>query len=87
MSNRKVLEIVLYALTGEMNHRYDRKQRLDLRIRIDDRDLRIFSDYKHTAYDIIDAKSGRIVAIQPADDSLTEIDTGWLNKECETYYK
>ena len=86
MNNIDVLKITLYSLTGEMNHKTDRNQRLDLRLRIDDRDLRVFGDYQNTVYDIIDAHTGRIVAIQPKEDFLREIDTEWLNKECITYY-
>ena len=87
MKNIDILKVTLYSLTGEMIHKCDRKQRLDLRLRIDDRDIRIFSDYAHTNYDIIDATSGRIIAIQPREDSLVEVDTAWLYKACETYYE
>lgn len=86
MKNIDILNTVLYALTGEINHKTDRHQRVDLRLRIDDRDIRVFGDYKNTVYDIVDAHSGRLIAIQPVDDSISEIDKDWLNKECETYY-
>lgn len=85
MTNREALDIVIDSLVPEMNHRYDRNQRFDVRIRISERYLRIFSDYKQTAFDVIDTYTGRLVAIQPAEDSLTEVDSKWLNEEFVCY--
>lgn len=87
MQNIDALKVTLYSLSLQMMEDQDRHRRTDLRLRIDDRDLRVVSDYKHRHYDVIDAETGELIAIQPADDSLTEIDVEWLNKECETYYK
>lgn len=86
MKNIDVLKIVFYALDGEIIHKTDRHQRVDLRLRIDDRDIRVFGDYQNTVYDVVDAHSGRLIAIQPVDDFISEIDKEWLNKECETLY-
>ena len=87
ITNEQVLKITLYSLTLEMMYRTDRRQRLDIRLRIDDRDLRIVSDYKHTNYDILDLETGKIVAMQPANDFFQPIDTTWLEKDCETLYE
>ena len=87
MKNVDILNITTYSLSRQFMEDVDRHKRTDLKLRIDDRDLRIVSDYKHKHYDILDADTGELIAIQPADDSLTEIDVKWLNNECKTYYK
>lgn len=86
MTNSQVLRVTIYSLRLQMMEDQDRHRRTDIRLRIDDRDLRLVSDYKHRHYDVIDAETGELIAIQPAEDSLTEIDSLWLNKECETLY-
>lgn len=83
MKNNEVYDIVQSALTPMFNEAIDRHRRFDMTLRIDDRDIRIVSNYKHTSYDIIDAKTGELIGIQPAEDFLTEIDCEWWNKECE----
>lgn len=84
--NIDVLNLTLYALTGEILHKIDNKQQLDIRLRIDDRDIGITADDKNTKYHIYDADTGEIIAIQPLEDFLVEIDKEWLNKDCEIYY-
>jgi hypothetical protein len=85
MTNKEALDIILESLIPEMNHRYDRHQRFDIRIKISERYLRIFSDYQQTSFDVIDTYTGKLVAIQPAEDSLTEVDSKWLNEKFITY--
>ena len=83
MTNREIYDIVTRALVPEFNEAVDRHKRLDLTIRIDDRDIRMISNYRHTKYDLLDADTGEMIGVQHAHDSLTEIDVEWWNKQCE----
>ena len=86
MTNREIYDIVNAALTPQYIVSKKRHTRLDINLRIDDRDIRIMSDYRHTEYVVIDAETGEVIGIQPVEDSLMEVDKAWWNKKCETYY-
>ena len=81
MTNREVYDIVNTALTPQYIERKERHKRFDITVRIGHRDIRIMSNYKHTKYDVIDADTGEIIAIQ-SDNSLTQIDAEWWNNKC-----
>lgn len=84
--NRDILELTLHALTGEILYKIDNKQQLDIHLRIDDRDIRITANSDNTKYDIYDTDTGEVIAIQPLEDFLVEVDKEWLNKDSEIYY-
>lgn len=84
--NRDILELTLHALTGEILHKIDNKQQLDIHLRIDDRDIRITANSDNTKYNIYDTDTGEVIAVQPLEDFLVEVDKEWLNKDSEIYY-
>ena len=86
MTNQEIVDITLYSLTGEMEYKRKRKQRLCVTLNIDERNVILISNfYSHKEYLLVDNDTGEILLTRSINGETTAYDTAWLTKECETY--